>query len=275
VPRLRASEWLLLAYFAYVALISLIFVPSWKQWILAAAVAVLVLRLARRDSWMRDLAPLLLTLAAFREMNWFTPPVHDHHLDQIWILWDRLLLDHYALRSGIESAGPLLPFFFELCYALVYAVAPVALWALIANGRRDRVDRLWLAYLAGTLGAYALFPYFPSEPPRAAFAGQDLPTIVTFLRRFNLWIVGHYGIHSSVFPSAHVSSALSAGWGLLATLPPRRRWIGWAMVIYGLCVAIAAVYGRYHYAIDALAGIAISFLGLAAVRIAQRNSRGA
>jgi hypothetical protein len=275
VPRLRSSEWLLLLYFAYVALIAPFFISSWKPWIVAAIVAVLLVRLALSESWFRDFAPLLLTLAAFREMNWFTPAVHNHRLDQIFIVWDRLLLDHYGARAAIESSGQLLPTFAELCYALVYAVAPVALWALFANGRRDRVNQFWLAYLVGTLGAYALFPYFPSEPPRTAFAGQDLPHIVTFLRRFNLWIVGHYGIHSSVVPSAHVSSVLSAAWGLLETIP-ERRWIGWTMAAYGFCVAAASVYGRYHYAVDAIAGIAVSLLGLAAVKIAgYRNSRGA
>ena len=95
------------------------------------------------------------------------------------------------------------------------------------------------------------------------FAGLDLPGIVTPMRHFNLWIVGHYGIHSSVFPSAHVSSTLGAAWGLLLTLP-KRRWIGWIMVFYGLSVAIATVYGRYHYAVDAAAGILMSLVGLAA-----------
>ena len=68
---------------------------------------------------------------------------------------------------------------------------------------------------------------------------------------------------------------MSAAWGLLATIP-ERRWIGWTMAAFGLCVAIATVYGRYHYAVDAVAGIAISFLGLAAVKMAgYRKSRGA
>jgi membrane-associated phospholipid phosphatase len=264
VPRLRSSEWLLLAYFTYVALVSLFFISPWKPIALAVLVAAGVLTLARQKSWPRDIFPLILTLAAFWEMDWFTPVIRDHHLEQTWIAWDRVLFDRLAFRSIIESAGPLLPMFFEFCYVLVYAVAPVAVWALIANGRRDRVNQFWLAYLAGTLGAYALFPFFLSEPPRTAFPGENLPHIVTFLRRFNLWIALHYDIHSSVFPSAHVSSAISAAWGLLVTLPARRRWIGWAMVVYGLCVAIATEYGRYHYGVDALAGIAISFLGLAA-----------
>jgi membrane-associated phospholipid phosphatase len=275
VPRLRSSEWVLLAYFAYVAVISPFFISPWRPLALAVVIGAVLLVLARRESWLRDVFPLILTLIAFREMNWFTPPVHNHHLEQTWIVWDRALLDNYGMRAAIESAGSLAPFFFELCYALVYAVAPVALWALFANGRRDRLNHFWLAYLAGTLGAYALFPYFPSEPPRTTFAGQDLPHIVTFLRRFNLWIVGHYGIHSSVFPSAHVSSAWSAAWGLLETLP-EKRWIGRTMAAYGLAVAVATIYGRYHYAIDTVAGIAVSLLGLAAVKLlSYRNRRGA
>ena len=280
MPRLRSSEWLLIAYFAYVALVSPFFFSpgsnsQWKPLIVAAVVTVLLLRLARTKSWLRDLAPVLLTLAAFEEMNLYTPAVRDHHLEQSWIVWDRVLLDQYGLQAGIESAGTLLPMFLELCYALVYAVAPLGLWALSANGRRDRVNQFWLAYLAGTLGAYALFPYFISEPPRTAFPGENLPHFLTFLRRFNLWIAGRYDIHSSVFPSAHVSSVFSAAWGLLETLP-KRRWIGWSMAAFGLCVVVATVYGRYHYAVDAAAGIAISLLGLAAVKIADyRNRRGA
>jgi membrane-associated phospholipid phosphatase len=241
----------------------------------AIGVTVLLVRLARGASWFRDLAPLLLMLIAFREMDWFTPPIRDHRLEQSWIVWDRMLLDGHGLRAMIESAGLLLPVFFELCYLLVYAVGFVAVWALLVHGRRDRLNAFWLIYLTGTLGAYALFPYFPSEPPRIVFSDADLPNIVTILRRFNLWILGNFSIHSSVFPSAHVSSALSAAWGLLETLP-ERRWIGLAMAVYGACVAIATVYGRYHYAVDVIAGAALSLLGPAAAKcLSYRNNRGA
>ena len=132
-------------------------------------------------------------------------------------------------------------------------------------GRRDQADRLWLAYLAGTLEAYALFPYFPSDPPRVVFPDMDLPNVISLPRRLNLWIVGGYGIHSSVFPSAHVSSAFSAAWGLQATLP-QHSWISWCMAIYGFSVAAATVYGRYHYAADAAAGIAASGAAILALR---------
>jgi len=264
LARLRSSEWLIIAYFTYVALIAPWFIAVWKAWAMAAMVAVLVWGLSRGDSVLRDCAPLAFVITAYRQMDWFTPKLHDRHLENAWIVWDRWLLDGAHLRAAIENAGRLLPSDFELCYLLVYAVGPVSIAALL-NGRRERMNQFWLAYLAGTLGAYALFPYFPSEPPRTAFPGADLPNVVTVLRRFNLWIVGGYGIHSSVFPSAHVSSALSAAWGLLATLP-ERKWIGWLMAFYALSVGIGAIYGRYHYAVDLAAGLAMSLAGLMAVR---------
>jgi len=125
--------------------------------------------------------------------------------------------------------------------------------------RRERVNQVVFLYLLGTLLAYSLFPFFPSDPPRTVFAGTDLPSVVTVFRRFNLWIVGGYGIHSSVFPSAHVSSAFSAGFALLLFLPERKLF-GWGMMIYAVSVAIATFYGRYHYAVDAIAGLAVSLI---------------
>jgi membrane-associated phospholipid phosphatase len=272
----RSSEWLITGYFVYVAAIAAWFFGpanpiTWKASAMAAIVIAILFALSRFPkrgaSYSRDFAPIFYTLAAYREMNWFTPAVHAHRLERTWIVWDRRLLDAGHLRAAIESMGPLLPAFLELCYALVYAVALVSLLAIFANHRRDGVNLFWLAYLAGTLGVYALFPYFPSEPPRTVFSGADMPHITTAIREFNLFIVGGYGIHSSVFPSAHVSSALSAGWGLLAAIP-KRRWIGWTMAAYGILVAIATVYGRYHYAVDALAGIAVSLVALVVLKFA-------
>jgi membrane-associated phospholipid phosphatase len=267
----RISEQFLMAYFAYVAIAGTIFHVGIKPWLLLAAVTILILILSRTNGLLRDFAPLAFTLMAYREMNLFAGSPHDGHLEHAWIVWDRWLLDDLHLRALIEFSGFLIPSYLELCYLLVYSVAPVSLAILFANRHRESIDRFWLIYLVGTLGAYALFPYFPSEPPRAVFAGLDMPHITTAIRRFNLWIVGGYGIHSSVFPSAHVSSALSAAWAFLALIP-ERRWIGKLMTIYGISVAIATIYGRYHFATDAAGGIAISLVA-ALVASTQANPR--
>ncbi len=267
--RLRPYEWLIVAFFSYVAAIAPLFITSgetrWLPAAVAGVVAAILLGLSRHNSILRDWVPLGFTLAAYREMNWFTPAVRNHHLENAWIVWDRWLLDTVHLRAAIEGAGALIPSYLEICYVLVYAIAPIALAILLLNHHRDHVNTFWLAYLAGTLTAYALFPYFPSDPPRTVFAGADLPHIVTIFRHFNLAILGEYGIHSSVFPSAHVSSAFASAWGLMIAMPERKRY-GWIVAAYALSVAIATIYGRYHFATDALAGLAVSFLAFIALR---------
>lgn len=265
VPRLRSSERLVIGYFSYVAIVAGFYFPPAKAYLAAAIVAAVVILLAKADNILRDIFPMTYVLAAYREMDWFTRGHFDHHYENSWILWDRSLLDPFHLRAAIECAGPVFPALLELCYLVVYAVAAVSVAILFLNHRRGNMNAFWLAYLAGSLGAYALFPFFPSEPPRIVFANLDLPRILTPVRTLNLWILGSYAIRASVFPSAHVSSAFSAAWGLRATLPDR-PWFWRGMAMYACLVAIATVYGRYHYAADAVAGFAVSLLALVALR---------
>jgi membrane-associated phospholipid phosphatase len=276
--KLRSAEWLLTVYFAYVALISPAFpVPSKvAPFVVAILVPALFLALARGNrvafDMARDWLPVALILVAYREMDWFSGIARNVQLEVRWVGWDRALLDG-GLRRAIEGLGSMGPLYLEVCYALVYAVGPFVVAAFYFERRRERVNQALFLYLLGTLLAYALFPYFPSDPPRVAFAGADLPHITSVVRRLNLWLVGDYGIHSSVFPSAHVSSAFSAAWALLACLPERRR-IGWGMLIYAVSVAVATVYGRYHYAADAVAGLGISLIPAATILLARRPLRG-
>jgi membrane-associated phospholipid phosphatase len=273
---LRSTEWLLIGYFAYVALLSVSRLPVLVLFLAASLVAVLAYGESHGNreffSVARDWVPLALTLIAYREMEWFTPLAWDHHLEFQWIKWDRSLLYGWGLQRAIESLGALLPSCFEFCYLLVYAVGPFTVAVLYIEHHRIRVNRVLFLYVLGTLLVYALFPYFPSQPPRTLFGDSDLPNVMTALRRFNLWIVNGVGIHSSVFPSAHVSSAFSAAWALLLYLPERKRY-GWGMLIYASSVSVATVYGRYHYAVDALAGFGVSAVAAGIVFLAADEPR--
>lgn len=234
---------------------------------LPGAAAIFVILSRPVFHYARDWAPLVLLLTAYREMDWFSVGYKARHLERLWLLWDHRYLFDRGLQIWIEALGPVVPWFLEFAYFLVYGVGAFSVAAFYFGHRRFRIDQFLLVYLSGTLAAYVLFPFFPSDPPRVVFPGADLPHYLTAFRRLNLWLVGDYGIHSSVFPSAHVSSAFSAAWGLLRFLP-EYRWAGCAMLAYAITVWIASVYGRYHYAVDGLAGLAISLIALAvAVRL--------
>jgi membrane-associated phospholipid phosphatase len=268
--RLRASEWIYLTYFCYVAVLALILplAPAvrWRPaWVLAGSASALFILSRLSVPHIRDWIPLLLTLVAYREMDWFTPAHKAGHLERAWVQWDRYLLNDLHVRALIESLGPFIPGYLELCYVLVYGVGAYCLIVLYAEHRPERVDAFLCVYALGGLLSYALFPFFPSDPPRTVFAGADLP-VMTPIRQLNLWLVNDYGIHSSVFPSAHVSTGFAAAWGLRHALP-ERPWFGWGLFLYAVSMSVATVYGRYHYAVDALAGFAVSLAAIGLVKL--------
>jgi membrane-associated phospholipid phosphatase len=95
------------------------------------------------------------------------------------------------------------------------------------------------------------------DGPRFAFAGEDLPNVETVFRRMNVWILNHWDIQSSVFPGGHVAAALSAAFAMRLAAPQRRPLAG-ALLALAVLVWINTVYGRYHYAADGLASLAVS-----------------
>ena len=215
--------------------------------------------LPRALNFARDWLPVYLLLAAFRELNWFTPLQYAGRLEHSWIRWDYFVLSHWRLTAMVNSLGVLIPGCLEVCYLLVYAVGVTGISILYLTHHRKRIDDWLVIYLAGTLMAYVLVPFFPSQPPRVLFTDEASEPMMSAVRRFNLFILNSSSIHSGVFPSAHVSSAFSAAWGMLLVLPQRKRY-GYALVVYAVSVAVATVYGRYHYAVDTFAGFAISLI---------------
>jgi membrane-associated phospholipid phosphatase len=209
----------------------------------------------------RDWLPLALILIAYREMGWLALPHPGHALETHLVMWDRL-----ALRGGakavIEAFGPVLPGVLEIAYTVVYALAPFSVAVLYLYGCRERVDTFLFVFALAVLLCYAQFPFWPSEPPRVVFFGDDFPAYDSVFRRFNLWMLGNYGIHTSVFPSAHVAGAFSVAFGMRQALP-EHKWVSRFLYVMALLIAAATVYGRYHYFADAAAGFLVALVAVA------------
>ncbi len=283
-PSLRPPEIVFVVYFLYVVAVA-VFHPVEGVLPRVAIVNLLIVggyaALARRPGSQRPLAtalrdwlPVGLIILAYKEMGWFAPASHTNELEDGWIVWDRVLLDDWGLRAAVESLGALGPSILEISYALVYAVAPLSVAVFYVYGKRSRLDTFLLPFVLATVLAYAFYPFVPSEPPRTVFPGQDLPGIETVFRRFNLWLLSGGGIHTSVFPSGHVAHLFGAGWGMLRALP-EHKWVGRSLLVLAVLILIATVYGRYHYAVDSLAGLAVAgaALGITA-RLRLAGPRG-
>ena len=254
---LRPAERLLLAYFAYTLGVSLVLGGfAWRVVAIAAAAGVVIwiLTAISPRSVVRDWAPLALVPVAYWQMDFIRRPDAAAGFARRWLPVDEWFFRHAHPESWGAAGSVLL----ETAYALTYAIPLAAVAILYVLGRRDRVDRFHRIFFAGTLIAYALLPFFPSASPRLVYAAGWQPPM-NVMRHFNIWLLDRADIHSSVFPSGHVAAAFSAAFGLFAALPERKR-IGGAMLVLALLIAAATVYGRYHYAVDAVGSMAITVI---------------
>lgn len=261
---LRSGERLALLYFAYTALLAVSRSLTGPKIALSCLLPLIIWGAAegetrfgsRVSNLLRDWVPMGLILVAYWQMEWFATDLRSP-LQQVWIGWDRTLLNDWHFRAIIESMGAAIPTLLEGVYLFLYCVPPASMAVLYLCRRRIRVDRYLTTLFLGTFLAYGLLPYFHTISPRVAFPGVDLPNYSSIFRIINVYVLDHLDITTSVFPSGHVAVAFSSAFGLLRALPERRRVWSIAFLVATI-VYFATIYSRYHYAADGLASIAIA-----------------
>ncbi len=275
-PGLRLSEKLVLGFFAYAVIASVVYPLSSRErlavFALNLASSAVVLSLSRLASGgksgflslARDWFPCVLILLAYRESGLFFIPDPTHRLDYLFASWDSRLLKSPLVLGALAWGSPWIQRYLEFCYFLCYPLVPLGLGTLYlarhfpsrAGGREIRsnaVDQFWVAVLLALFCCFILFPLFPSTPPRSFFHDFPGPALHPVFRKMNFWILGQYGIQSSVFPSGHVAAVTSTALTVRRLVPRAGGWF----LIAAASIVVATVYGRYHYAADAAAGAII------------------
>ncbi len=282
--RLRTAEKLALLFFSYVIVAALIARLSARERLtlvglnLIAVSLLLALSSLGRETRgqffekVRDWLPCVLILLAYRESGLFLTPDPTHRLDHLFVRWDWAVLKHRWVVGVLSLASPWLQQYLEICYFLCYPLVPLGLGSLSIAlqygdlGRRSAgevIDHFWTAVLSALFFCYLIFPLFPLTPPRILFHDLPGPPVDPIFRMMNSWILGQYSVQACIFPSGHVA-------GVTATALAVRRYlprVGAVLTVAALSVAAATVYGRYHYAADAVAG---ALVGIAAVLISNR-----
>lgn len=244
----------------------LLLVPGYSSgWIyplcvaLHGLVAVGIIFLGRADSLpsplqiIRETYPLLLLLLLYGETDllvglWHEAPGFDGLVQQ-WDLW--LFGGHphqhlYQILSGRIWSE--LFHFLYLSYYILLIGSFLTIWR-----RHPRVFPRFAFVVTGVFTSFvAIFIAFPVAGPLSS-PGVSFITVGVFPK-----LVAHLyaplaidGIHAGAFPSSHVGMSLA-----IALLLAPRRW--WARIALGgliLGIAVSTVYGRFHYAIDAVVGL--------------------
>ncbi len=277
---MRDAEKVLLGFFAYVIVASLAHPLSIRQRLLVLGLNLLsgwaVLALSRRGAEhrltaLRDWLPCILILLAYRESGLFFTPDPTHRLDRLFEGWDEALLRSRTVEMVLSTCSPWLEHYLEFSYFLCYPLVPLG-FGCLANARRSgtigqeegerATSRFWAAVVMALVFCYVVYPLFPLTPPRSLFHDVPGPAIRPLFRKVNGWLLGQYGVQACIFPSGHVAGVTATALAVRAVLPR----LGLVFLVAAASVAVATVYGRYHYAADALAGALVGAASFALSR---------
>jgi PAP2 superfamily protein len=137
--------------------------------------------------------------------------------------------------------------FLELAYGGVYPLIPIALALHLAFSDNPDADHFWTVVLVTDYVCFGMLPLIQTRPPR--HLEPNAPWHARF-RVLNLNILNNASIGMNTVPSGHAAEAVAAALLVLDTPPAVVAW----MFFNALAISAGAVFGRYHYAIDALAG---------------------
>lgn len=257
---LRASEWIVVAYFTYLAALAFSSRVPDRRRIRVVATAILVITAVVALSWIgapaeipRDWVPLVYVLLGYWMPGLLVTDTN-RRFEQRLLMLDYRLFGQNA--SAIEQRVPRrLIHVLELAYLFCYPMIPLGLASLYAAGLRAESDRFWTAVFVAVLACYGVLPLLPTRPPRAV--ERERAESSGAIRRLNLKVLGVASIQLNTFPSGHAAASVATALAVGARLPV----VGVALGLLALGITIGSVVGRYHYAADAAAGALLGIAG--------------
>jgi membrane-associated phospholipid phosphatase len=261
----RASEIAAVAYGAYAAIVALAPRWGWRRravvWFLAALMIggpVVLMRLPQNFSMaMRNWAPAVYILISYYASGaLFVGPSAPF---EAWLgrADARLLHGSTAVRLPRPAEAIV-----ELLYAGTFLMIPTGFAILVASGFSSAADRYWTTVSLAEYVSFGMLPWLPSRPP---WLVDDLrPDDAHGMRRFGLIWVRRTSHRANTFPSGHTAGSFAVAFAVIPFAPVA----GLGLLAIASGIAIGCVSGRYHYAVDVVAGVVLAIAISAAVGLA-------
>lgn len=214
-----------------------------------------MLRRRPHSAWwrLRYCVAFLFTWVFYTTIRRIVPAIGAPDRDALLLEWDRWLFGETPSVFTESIRGPWLDDLMSAGYLFFHVYLTCAILSSIWEPR-ERSRRLWNRLLTCFALGYLGYVFFPALGPWAVY--PDLyPADFLEGTRWPTWLansVVRWGTSGwDVFPSLHVLVTLVLlhhDW-----LHGRLRF--WLFLVPGILTILATVYLRYHYAIDALAGL--------------------
>ena len=262
--RLRPVEWLLLAYLCFTTVLGLgrLSAQPAIRWVLLSNLLTLGLiilvsraKLSATGCVLRETYPVLLLGALYPAidlLNGFgAVTVHDPTIRS----WEHRLFGMQVSElwwQAEPSRG-----WSTVLHAAYFAYYPIVLgpvfgFLLVNRPLAARRAVMWL--LATFVFCYAVFLLFPVAGPYYEFPRPAAWFLDNGPARLVYATLARGSAYGAAFPSSHVAATLVA----TAAAFRGSRVLGWLLVTPAVLLTIGVVYCQMHYAVDALAGMAVA-----------------
>ena len=259
---LRPVDWLLLGYVAIVSVVAAVRAAQrpgcW--WLLVAhGLFMVLLYLITRPGLgpvgrtLREIYPLLLLPALYSELDILNSgaiPVYDSIVQQ-WELWafgGQVSREWWQVMPS-RFLSTLLHGAYLSYYLILSTPALYFAW----KGDLQAVRRFVLVVMATFVICYLFFIFFPVAGPYYEFPRPAAWFTSNLAARLTYEALATGSSYGAAFPSSHVAAAVAAT--LAATRSSRR--LGIALTVPTILLTVGVVYCQMHYAVDAVAGLAI------------------
>lgn len=196
--------------------------------------------------------PVAVTPLFYTELATLGQLLFPGYFDGAVQAWEQAL---FGAQLSMVSSGWVDALWFSellhLGYVSYYLVVPVALLGAWRFGGRAGLESTAFATALAFYLCYLCFAVFPVAGPRYEFARIVGPQTDGFLFAMVHGILEAGSAKGTAFPSSHVAATVTA-WLAAGRFD---RWLAWALGPFVVALTLGTVYGRFHYGIDALAGL--------------------
>ncbi len=209
---------------------------------------------APRLAWLREWYPILLVPFLYAELPLLNRSVFDgHYFDRRVMALEAVVFGGQPSREW-AAAFPNLPISellhaSYLSYYLLIFIPPLILWRLHRPGAfRGAVFALMLTFFVH----YLFFVYFPVQGPRYLFPAPGGVIAEGFFYNLAHRALEAGSSQGAAFPSSHVAVGVAQSIVTWRWMPR----LGAIVTALTIGLALGAIYGGFHYAIDAGLGAA-------------------
>lgn len=229
-----------------------------------AAAALVVLRWAGGPlpkaagaRFLRAVYPVALTPLLYMELAFLNRLLTEGYLDGTVLAWEEVLFGaQLSLEAGRRAASFWLSEFLHVGYFAYYLIVPTALLGVFATRGAGAAQRVAFQTALAFFASYVVFVVFPVAGPRYLFPPiSDARADGTVFGLVHAVLEGGSS-KGTAFPSSHIAAAWAA---VLGCRRADRRWSS-LLAIPAAALAVGTVYGRFHYGVDAVAGVALALI---------------